>query len=266
VINVREYGSAGPWLVVLHGGPGAPGYMQPVARELGDRFRVLEPLQRGCGGEALSVARHVADLDEVIEARCGDEPFALVGHSWGAMLALAYAAAHPGRAARLVLVSCGTFDQAARAAFRANLDARMDDVLRQRIARLPQEISDPHLRLKTTLELLLPLYSHELLPPGMAIESFDARAFEESWNDMVRLQEAGVYPAAFAAIDVPVLMLHGTVDPHPGAMVRATLRQYIRHLECREWERCGHFPWLEKFARDDFYGVLRGWLGEPLKR
>ena len=176
---MREYGSGGARVIVLHGGPGAAGYLERVARELGSTFRVLEPLQRGSGGEALSVARHVADLGEVVEAFCGDEPFALVGHSWGAMLALAYAAAHPRRAAALVLVNSGTFDPAARAAFRANLDARMDDGLRQRIAQLPQEIPDRDLRLKTQLELLLPLYSHELLPPGMAIESWDARA---SWR------------------------------------------------------------------------------------
>lgn len=263
---MREHGRAGPRLLVLHGGPGAVGYMEPVARELADAFRVLEPLQRGSGGEPLSVARHVADLNEVIEARCGEEPFALVGHSWGAMLALAYAAEYRGRAAALALVNCGTFDPAARAAFRANLDVRMDKALRKRIARLEQEPPDSQERLAAALPLLLPLYSHELIPPGMEWGAFDVRAYEESWNDMLRLQEAGVYPAAFAAIAAPVLMLHGSVDPHPGAMVRATLRRFIPHLEYREWERCGHFPWLEKFARDDFYTELRGWLGARLER
>ena len=49
LMRIREYGSAGPMVVLLHGGPGAPGYMAPVARELADSFRVLEPLQRGSG-------------------------------------------------------------------------------------------------------------------------------------------------------------------------------------------------------------------------
>src|SRR5881397_3652262 len=112
-MKVRKYGISGPQVVVLHGGPGAPGYMAPVARGLADSFRVFEPLQRGSGPEPLTVARHVADLHDLLERRCGNARPALVGHSWGAMLALAYAAEHPGRAASLVLIGCGTFDKAA---------------------------------------------------------------------------------------------------------------------------------------------------------
>ena len=106
MIRVREYGTDGPHVVVVHGGPGAPGYMAPVARGLADGFRVLEPLQRGSGAVALSVARHVEDLHEVV-AFCGPgaRP-ALIGHSWGAMLVLAYAAEHAGETGGLVLVGC----------------------------------------------------------------------------------------------------------------------------------------------------------------
>ena len=45
-MRIREYGSSGPLLIVLHGGPGAQGSMEPVARGLADRFHVLEPFQR----------------------------------------------------------------------------------------------------------------------------------------------------------------------------------------------------------------------------
>jgi len=58
-IRARSYGTAGPLVIVLHGGPGAPGYMAPVARGLADSFRIVEPFQRGSGGEPLSVARHM---------------------------------------------------------------------------------------------------------------------------------------------------------------------------------------------------------------
>ena len=32
--------------MLLHGGPGVAGYLEPLARELADSFRVLEPFQR----------------------------------------------------------------------------------------------------------------------------------------------------------------------------------------------------------------------------
>ena len=111
-VAVRWYGSVGPLVAVLHGGPGAPGEMAPLARALAARgYRVLEPLQRRSGGPSLTVARHVADLDEVLSPGV-----ALVGWSWGAMLGLSFAAAHPERVRCLALVGCGTYDECSRAA------------------------------------------------------------------------------------------------------------------------------------------------------
>ncbi len=256
-MRVRSYGSEGPRVIVLHGGPGAPGHMAPVARGLEDRFRVLEPFQRGSGGEPLTVAHHVADLHE-LAAPLGRP--ALVGSSWGAMLALAYAAAHPLSAGPLVLVGCGTFDLAARARFKATLDERMDDDLRRRIAALEHDIPDPGRRLAAFGDLLTSVYSFDPLPGDLGFEACDARAHDETWNDMLRLQADGTYPAAFASIESPVLMLHGAFDPHPGSMIRASLVPHVRRLEYVEWERCGHYPWIERHAREEFFGTLRKWL------
>jgi pimeloyl-ACP methyl ester carboxylesterase len=256
----REYGTAGPVVVLLHGGPGAAGYMAPVARELAGSFRVLEPFQRGSGAEPLTVARHVQDLHELIESRCAGAPPAVVGHSWGAMLALAFAAAHPRSAVCLVLVGCGTFDPQAREQFRRNCEERTSPDLRQRLERLAQEVPDPNERLRATGDLLLPLYSCDPVEGPPEFEACDARAHQETWDDMLRLQAEGAYPAAFAAIRGPVLMLHGAADPHPGRMIRASLAPYLPQLEYREWDRCGHYPWLEKAAWDEFYSALRDWL------
>ena len=77
---------------------------------------------------------------------------------------------------------------------------------------------------------------------------------------MLRLQKEGVYPEAFAAITSPVIMLHGACDPHPGGLIRASLAPHLPRLEYHEWERCGHYPWLERAARDDFLGYLKRWL------
>ena len=77
---------------------------------------------------------------------------------------------------------------------------------------------------------------------------------------MIRLQSDGTYPAAFAAITCPVLMLHGKHDTHPGLMIRDSLTPYLPQLEYVELVRCGHYPWLERHARDRFYEVVRGWL------
>jgi pimeloyl-ACP methyl ester carboxylesterase len=208
--------------------------MAPVARALAGSFRVLEPWQRGSSAEPLTVARHVQDLHELLAVRAGGERCALVGHSWGAMLALAFAAAHPNQTLAVVLIGCGTFTVASR--------ARMHEILESRA------------------ELTLPLYSYDLGETNPDLGAYDAQAHRETWDDMIRLQAAGVYPAAFDAIRVPVIMLHGSADPHPGSMIRGSLEPFIPQLEYLEWDECGHYPWLERAVHAEFHRVLTEWL------
>ena len=184
------------------------------------------------------------------------------------MLALAYAAAHPGSTGPIVLIGCGTFDTVARARLRVILEERMDDDLRQRLEHLPEEFSDPGDRLEKRFDLTNALYLVDPISADRNREEtgpFDVRAHTETWEDMVRLQEEGVYPAAFALIESPVMMLHGAYDPHPGQMIRASLEPYLPQLEYREWERCGHSPWLERGIRDEFFAVMRDWLAQHLE-
>lgn len=260
MISTRTYGISGPAVLVLHGGPGARGQMAPVARGLADLFRVSEPMQRNSGEKPLTVATHVGDLHDLIESRfCGARP-ALVGSSWGAMLGLAYAAAHPGRAGPIVLIGCGTFDRRSRTRFRSSVEERISPELRQRMARARTCISDPDERLRALVDLLLPVYSVDPVTDDLELGDVDARANRETWADMLRLQEDGTYPSSFTSINSSVLMLHGSDDPHPGPMVRASLVPYLPQIEYHEWERCGHYPWIERTVSEDFFRVLRAWL------
>jgi len=260
MLFVREYGGSGPAVILLHGGPGASGYMAPVARGLANLYRVVEPFQRGSGGGRLTVARHVADLHEVINAYAGGCHPALLGSSWGAMLALAYAAAHPGSTGPLVLVGCGTFDLAARAVLQRTIAERMNDEIRERLKHTEQ--LDPDERLKASAQATGQIYSYDLLASPHDEETVDARAHQETWDDMLRLQTEGIYPAAFATIKVPILMVHGVFDPLPCRLILQGLRPYLPQIDYRELERCGHYPWLEKAAADTFFCIVREWLAQ----
>jgi pimeloyl-ACP methyl ester carboxylesterase len=264
MLFVREYGCPGPVVIVLHGGPGASGHMAPVARGLAGSYRVIEPFQRGSGPERLTVARHVADLREVINFYTGRCHPALLGASWGAMLALAYAATHPSSTGPLILVGCGTFDLVARAELQTTIAERMNDEIRARLKCADQLDEDGCL--KASAEAMMPIYSYDLLASPHEEDKVDARAHHETWDDMVRLQAEGIYPAAFAAIKVPILMVHGTFDPLPGRLIFAGLQPYLPQLEYRELERCGHYPWLERDAADAFFSLVRGWLAGNLDR
>lgn len=63
-------------------------------------------------------------IDCVREAKDADQ-LTIVGHSWGANLALEYAAAHPGNVSRLALLSMGPLDSEMTARYRANVRLRI---------------------------------------------------------------------------------------------------------------------------------------------
>ncbi|MDE1950354.1 MAG: alpha/beta fold hydrolase [Burkholderiales bacterium] len=111
-LHVREYGRAdGIPALVLHGGPGSgcsplqPRFFDPA------RYRVICPDQRGAGlsqprggSEHNTTADLIADLLRLRE-HMRLEDWLVVGGSWGATLAVAYAAAEPEAVRALLLRS-----------------------------------------------------------------------------------------------------------------------------------------------------------------
>jgi pimeloyl-ACP methyl ester carboxylesterase len=176
------------------------------------------------------------------------------------MLALAYAAEHPTVPAGLVLIGCGTFSGRARAELEARLEARLTPRDRAILANLEQTEASADRRLAAQGRLMTRVCGHDIEDDPDQIAEVDSEAHEQTWADMLRLQQDGVYPAAFAAIDVPVLMLHGAQDPHPGRLIRDDLQVFIPHLEYQELSQCGHSPWLERQAKRAFLECLNAWI------
>lgn len=263
--RIRVYGKKGPFVIVLHGGPGGAGGAAMTAENLANGFRVFEPWQRSGGDKPLSVAVHTADLYGLIQSRCGSKRPALVGESWGAMLALAYAAEYPQTVGPLVLVGCGTFDKESRAKAVETRRKRIHDYVQEH----PEHLLDLELGIGEQIMKWHEMTDTYALDPIKAeyplAEPFDMQAHRETWNDMLRCQDAGIYPQAFSSIRSPVIMLHGAYDPHPGKMIRDHLKQYMPHLEYHEFEKCGHAPASERYARDAFFRYLHDWLQRVFK-
>jgi proline iminopeptidase len=110
-LYARDVGRGQP-IVVLHGGPDFDHtYLLPDMDRLSDSFRLIYYDQRGRGrsadgvrAEDVTLASDVADLDKVRE-HYQLASTAVLGHSWGTVLALEYALRHPAQVSHLILMN-----------------------------------------------------------------------------------------------------------------------------------------------------------------
>jgi len=110
-LHYRVIGSGRDTVIVLHGGPGlSSSYLLSVFDPLARDRALVYYDQRGRGqsdlvdSSALTAAHDVEDLDSLRRA-FGLTRVSLIGHHWGAILAVLYAKRYPEHVKRLVLVS-----------------------------------------------------------------------------------------------------------------------------------------------------------------
>lgn len=108
---IKKIGKGEP-LLVLHGGPGLfHDYLTPHFEKLAKDYQIIFYDQRGCGRtefpqdtSSINIKNYVEDLDAII-AYLKIDRVNLIGHSWGALLAINYTKKYPQNLHRLVLVS-----------------------------------------------------------------------------------------------------------------------------------------------------------------
>ncbi|NNN33694.1 alpha/beta hydrolase [Streptomyces sp. S3(2020)] len=251
-------------LVLCHGGPGLWDMFEDVAGLLDDRATVIRWDQRGCGRSQRSAgpwtsARFVADLDAV-RLHFGLARMTLLGHSWGAQLALSYALTHPERVAGLVYVAGTGIDPVSswRAPFTENFDARLGEVP-ERLARW-RELPDGD-REKAVLQWSIEFEDREralehagrMADPwfGINFECNKALGAEtrQSWGT------ASLYDAC-RALDVPVLILDGARDARPRWSVDS-LERALPRVRRVVLPAAGHLPWVEE--PEGFREAFRSW-------
>src|SRR5512144_146245 len=165
--------------VYLHGGPGSG--CQPDHRRLFDpeRFHTVLFDQRGCGRsrpkgsrEHNTLSHLIADM-EMIRDKFDFERWMVVGGSWGATLALAYAQAHPDRVSGLVL----------RATF-LGTKAEVETAFAETLQRFYPGLCEDFLAVLPPDERARPVeaYWRRILDPDPAVHGPAARA----WNDTER--------------------------------------------------------------------------------
>ena len=101
-------------LVMLHGNPTWSFYYRRLIRELRDSYRVIAPDHVGCGLSdkpqryAYRLSAHIDNLERLID-HLELDGITLVVHDWGGAIGFGYAARHPQRVRRFVVLNSAAF-------------------------------------------------------------------------------------------------------------------------------------------------------------
>jgi proline iminopeptidase len=263
-LYVRDIGHGAP-MIVVHGGPDLDHeYLVPELDGLAASFHLVYYDQRGRGRSfsgqappAVSMTSEIDDLDRVRD-RFGFDAVALLGHSWGTVLAMEYAIRLPHRVTHLILMNTAPASHAGMLVFRRELERRRSIEQSERMAALRSDtryragdvdadlewyrmhfasaVGDRE-QLERLIRRLRSAFTGEGILVARAIEE---RLYEQTWDaadydllpDLHRLR-------------VPSLVIHGDNDLVPVAVARG-IADAIPGSRFVLLAECGHFAYLER--------------------
>jgi proline iminopeptidase len=278
---VRAIGDGDP-LIVLHGGPEFDSfYLMPELDVLAQCGRLIYYDQRGRGrsaaapGQDVTIDSDVADL-ETLRRRLGAGRVGLLGHSWGGVLAMEYAARHPDNVSRLVLLNTAPASNrewreflAAWRGGRSDSDAAALTALTQHPTYAAGEVAadtdlyrivfrsasrDPQVCERIVSRLRAQFSPAKVLASRVIEDRLLRDTLEHEGYDIV---------SRLTRLRVPTLVVHGAHDFVPVRMAeRITVSIPSARLEILP--DCGHFSYAERPAavRDAVCGFLHPYRGD----
>lgn len=253
--KLRKYGKKPFNVVVIHGGPGAPGGMAPVARELSDKYGVLEPLQT-----ADSIDGQIHELKEAIK-EIGEVPVILIGHSWGAWLSYMLTTKHPELVKKLIIIGSGSFEQEYVAGMNEKRSNRLTEEENERVSVLIESLNDPNVKDKGEIfkefgKLMTKADSYNPISLENEMIEFQPNIFESIMNEVIKMRKSGELLRIGSKVECEVVAIHGDYDSHSYLGVEKPLSKVLRDFRFILLDKCGHEPWNEINCKNNFYDIL----------
>lgn len=251
---VRKHGKEPYRVVVLHGGPGAAGSALGLAGLIAKRYGVLEPMQ-----SKYTIREQVEELREQIAASCPGKVI-LAGHSWGAWLAGLFAERFPDQVEKVILIGCGPLEESYVPQIGARRKANMTSEETEEFDHIQKQLEngsgdkDGYLkRLGEICDRADGFLEEEAQKEAARL---DGALYDSVWKEAAGLRRAGKLLERFGRISCPLVLIQGAADPHPPEGVIRPLKDMDRDITSYVLDRCGHTPWREKYAREEFARIL----------
>jgi proline iminopeptidase len=266
-------------VVVLHGGPDFDHtYLLPELDLLADSYRLIYYDQRGRGKSAegvrpedVTIRSEVEDIERLRE-HFGLDSIAVLGHSWGGLLALEYATRHPECVSHLVLLNTAPVSHEDFMLLRQELPKKRtpDDLERLKALRSTAGYQEgdadtvaayyrihfrptvrQHDQLESLVERLRASFTKEGVLKARAIED---RLVAQTWL----VEDYDLLPA-LRRLNIPTLVLHGDYDFIPVECAEHVARA-IPGARFALLEDCGHFSFIERpeQVRAEIAALFRG--------
>ncbi len=265
LVNVDLYCTeegAGPPLLVHHGGPGLDHtVIAPHLSPLTENVHLVCFDHRGTGRSASPQGANPYQIDRFVDdiAALADglplEPFALLGHSFGGIVALHFALAHPDLLTHLILVST-----AASHHYIEDVESALPELLEPAaLAELASlQDSEPSAQVMSrSLELLSPIYFHD--PARVSQLGLDSVRFGPETQAVWESLEGFDLRPRLSEIRVPALVIAGAQDRAVTVRRAKELADALPKGRLLVIEKSGHYPFIE--APDQFLSGVRKFLG-----
>ena len=259
----RETGSGQP-LIILHGGPDFDhNYLLPDMDNLSASFHLIYYDQRGRGKssnqtdpEDVSIKSEIKDLDN-IRKFFGFDSVALLGHSWGGLLALEYAIRHSEHVSHLIIMNSAPVSHGTFKLFKEERNKKNSGDIKELMNIASGQLYNEgdintdlaYHRIHFRSALKNPKHIDKLLS-SLRLNFTNERILKAREIEDKLLKETQLSPEynlfpALRKLSVPALIIHGDHDFIPAACAENIARaipgaKYVLLTDC------GHFAYLEQ--------------------
>lgn len=268
-LHYADWGNeAAPPLILLHGGRDHCRSWDVIARSLQPHFHVMAPDLRGHGdsewakGSSYSLSDHVYDLTHL--AGAGRET-AIVGHSFGGMISLAFAGTYPERVSRLVILDGAFLPPEPSTAINVQMAgwvAQLDKISKSKarhyrtIAEAAERMSAHNRRLTAEQAQHLAGHAVKRTADGTYIWKYDPYQRARAPYRLLRSD----YVALWSRITCPTLLLCGGESSIPDP-AKAGILSHFKQADQKIVAGAGH--WLQHDKPDEVLVALRLFLDVP---
>jgi pimeloyl-ACP methyl ester carboxylesterase len=171
------------------------------------------------------------------------------------------AAKYPKYVKKLIMVGSGLFDS-----------KYAKNIMETRLNRMSKDEQNQYNELMTKLKEI-PNDSDELFHQmGKLMEKVDFydpikvnnshivkgqyQIYKNVWPQAAKMRETGELLNIGKSIKCPVIAIHGDYDSHPYQGVKKPLSIMLDNFSFILLDKCGHEPWIERQAKDQFMSLI----------